>query len=90
MSKMNELREVLRVQGARIGSKFIVNKTKSIRLGVGENEKVTMCNEKIDQVDRFTYLGCIISKDGESSEDVKSWMVKVQGVFFTVEKSLEE
>ena len=47
-------------------------------------------NEKIDQVEDFTYLGSIISKDGGCSEDVKSRIANVQGVFFTVEKSLEE
>ena len=40
-------------------------------------------NEKIDQVDSFTYLGSIINKDGGSSEDVKSRRAKAQGVFFS-------
>ena len=38
-------------------------------------------NERIDQVDRFTYLGRIISKDGGSSEDVESEIAKGYGVF---------
>jgi len=37
-------------------------------------------NEKIDQVDSFTGLGSIFSKDGWSSEDVKSRIAKAQGV----------
>ena len=45
-------------------------------------------NGKIDHVDSFTYLGCIISKDGGSSEFVKSRIAKA--VVFTVKKSLEE
>ena len=69
---MNELLEVFRVQGARIGLKINVKKTKSLRLGISEDEKVTLSNKKIDQVGSFTYLGSIISKDGGSSEDVKS------------------
>ena len=47
---------------------------------------MTLGNEKIDQVGSFTYLGSIISKDGGSSEDVKSRIVKAQGKFFTVKK----
>ena len=90
VSKMNEFLEVLRVQGAKIGLKINVKKTKSLRLGISEDEKVTLGNEKIDQVGSFTYLGSIISKDGGSSEDVKSRIAKAQGVFFTVKKSLEE
>ena len=38
-------------------------------------------NEKIDQVDNFTYLGSIISEDGGSNEYVKSRIAKAQGVF---------
>ena len=58
-----------------------VKNTKSLRLGISEDEKVTLGNEKIDQVGSFTYLGTIISKDGGSSEDVKSRIAKAQVVF---------
>ena len=54
---------VLKVQNARIGLKINVNKTKSLTLGIFEEEKVTLGNKKIDQVDSFAYLGSIISKD---------------------------
>jgi len=43
-------------------------------------------NEKTDQVGSFTYLGSIISKDGGRSEDVKSRIVKTQGVFSQLKK----
>ena len=79
---MNEFLEVLRVQGARIGLKINVKKTKSLRLRISENEKVTLGNEKIDQMSSFTYLGIIISEDGESSENVKSRTANAQDVFF--------
>ena len=45
MSKMNELLEVLRVQGAKIGLKVNVKNTKSLRLGISEDEKVTLGNK---------------------------------------------
>ena len=68
-------------QGARIGLKINVKKTKSLRLGISEDERVTLGNKQIDQMDSFTYLGSTISKDGGSSEDVKSRMAKALGVF---------
>ena len=37
---------------------------------------MTLGNEKINQVGSFSYLGSIISKDGGSSEDVKSRIAK--------------
>ena len=55
--------------------------TLSLRLGISEDEKVTFGNEKIDQMDSFTYLVSIISKEGGSSEDVKSRKAKTQGFF---------
>ena len=45
-----------------------------------------MGNENIDQAGSFTYLGSIISKDGGSSEDVKSRVAKAQGVFSQLKK----
>jgi hypothetical protein len=51
---------------------------------------VTLGNEKIDQVDSFTYLDSIISKDGGNSEDVKSRTAKAQGVFSQLKIFLEE
>jgi len=55
-------------------------KTKSLRLGISEDEKVTLGNEKTDQVDSFTYLGSIISTYSRSSEDIRSRITKAQGV----------
>ena len=81
VSKINELLEVLQVHGARIGLKINVKKTTSLGLGISEDEKVTLGNEKIDPVGSFTYLGGIISKCGRSSEDVKSRIAEAQGVF---------
>ena len=47
-SKINELLEVLRVEGAGVGLKINAKKTKSLRLGISEDEKVMLGNEKID------------------------------------------
>ena len=82
VSKINEILEVLRVQGARIGLKINVKKIKLLRLGISEDNKVMLGNEKIDQVVSFTYLGSFISKDGGSGEDDKSRIGKTQGVSF--------
>ena len=68
---MNEFLEVLRVQGAKIGLKINVKKTKSLRLGMSEDEQVTLGNKKIDQVRSFSYLGSIISKYGGAVKMLK-------------------
>ena len=47
-------------------------------------------NEKIDQVNSFTYLGSIISKYGWCSEEVKSRIAKAHGVFRSFGNSLKQ
>ena len=59
--------------------KINIKNTKPLRLGISEDEKATLGNKKIDQVDSFTYLGSIIIKAGGSSEDVRSRIAKAQG-----------
>ena len=78
---MNDLLEVLRLQGARIIFKINVEKIKSLSLATSENRKILFDIEKIHQVDSFTYLGFIISEDGGSSVDVKSKIARLI-VFF--------
>ena len=53
---------------------------------------MTMDKKKIDQIDIFTHLGSIISKDGWCSGNVKSRIAeaKGKGVLFTGRKSLEK
>ena len=90
VSKMNKPLEIFRVQGVRIGFKINVKKTKSLRLRISVDEKLTLGKEKIEQMGSFTYLCSIISRDGESSEGVKSRIVKAQVFFSQLKKRLEE
>ena len=69
-----------------MGLNINFKKIRSLRLGISEDEKVTLVTEKIDQFDSFTYLGSIISKDGGSREDVKSRIAKAQGGFSQLKK----
>ena len=68
---------------------LLLRRLRSLRLGISENEKVTLDSEKIDQLDSSTYLGSTISKDGGSSEDVNSRIAKADGVF-SQSKNLKE
>ena len=83
---MNELLDVLRVQSARIGLKINVKKTKLLRLGISEDENLSLDDENINQIDSLTYLSIIIGVDGGCHEGVKSRIA----LFYTVIKSLEE
>ena len=89
VSTMNELLEVLRVLGARICLNVNIKKTKSLRLGMNDDEEIMLGNKKIHQMGRFSCQGSIISKDGGCSKDVRSRITKGQGIFPRLE-SLEE
>ena len=41
--------------------------------------KAMLGNNKTHQMDSFTYLGTVITKDGGRSEDVKCRIAKAQG-----------
>ena len=62
ISKTNEFLEVLQVQGAKIGLKINFKKTKPLRLGMSEVEKVTLGSKKIDQADSSVTLVVLLVK----------------------------
>jgi hypothetical protein len=44
-------------------------------------EKLNIYDKEVEQVDSFTYLGSIVTKDGGVDEDVRSWIRKASGAF---------
>ena len=64
VSIMNELLEVWRVQGVRKGLTINIKNTRLLRLGISKGKVVMLYNKKIRQVDKFTFPGRIIGKDG--------------------------
>ena len=85
----SKLFEVLHIQVARIGLQINVKKTKSLWLGISEDQQVTLGKEEIDQLGSFTYLVSIISKDIGSSQDVKTRIAKAQCIFSQLKKVLK-
>ena len=62
VNTMNKLLEVLRFRGARISLNNHVKKNKTLRLGISEDEKVTLGNGKTDHVGSFTYQVVLLVK----------------------------
>jgi hypothetical protein len=52
-----------------------------MRLNATVGEKLFIYENEIEQVDSFTYLGSIISKDGGADEDIRSRIRKANGAF---------
>ena len=67
--------------------KINVKKTKSLRLGISEDENVTLGNQKIEQVHSFTFLGSRNSEDVMGAVKMsKSRIVKAEGAFSQLRK----
>ena len=49
-----------------------VTKTKSLRVDASKEAPIAIHDQAIWEVDRFTYLGSIVSKTGGTDEDVKA------------------
>jgi len=60
------------------------------RLGITEGDEEILSSEKIVLLDTLTYLDSMISKDDGFSQNIKRRIAKVQGFFFSVEKSFDE
>lgn len=75
---MNDIYEVLRAQGTWTALKINIKKSKLLRLGISKSEEVMLGDKKINQVDSFTYLGSIKSKDGGCSEDANRRILAFQ------------
>ena len=67
--------------GKRIGLKINTLKTKVMKMNDANNHKIKIDNEEIEEVDKFTYLGAIVSNEGGSTEDLKNRIGKARSTF---------
>ncbi|KAI4460412.1 reverse transcriptase (rna-dependent dna polymerase) [Holotrichia oblita] len=81
IAKMREimsriLREIIK-EGEKVGLKINENKTKLMRVGGKrkEDKSIKMGNFKFDEVDKFRYLGIMISNDGSRDLEIKEKMM---------------
>jgi hypothetical protein len=51
--------------GKAVGQKINCEKTKSLRINVKCNKKFQVRGENFEEVEKFTYLGSKITRDGE-------------------------
>jgi hypothetical protein len=62
------------------GLNINVNKTKEMKVNATVGEKLFIYEKEMEQIDSFTYLGSIVSKDG-GADDIWSRMRKAKGAF---------
>uniref|UniRef100_A0A914WYL3 DUF6451 domain-containing protein n=1 Tax=Plectus sambesii TaxID=2011161 RepID=A0A914WYL3_9BILA len=77
-----DLTTILENEAARIGLRISSSKTKVMRIGyIRSNIPVIVGQQRIEEVDQFTYLGSVIGDDGNAEHDVKCRLGKASAVF---------
>jgi len=55
-----------------------VGKTEALWINNHQQDPIRLNEEEVKEVDKFTYLGSIVSKDGGADEDIKSRIGKAR------------
>ena len=81
-SDLDEKTQKLTTEAERIGMKLNPKKCKTLRSQQTKNkELITLYDQKIEDVDKFTYLGAVMDKEGGGSCDIKNRIQKARGTF---------
>lgn len=65
-------------EARKTGLKINVGKTEVLRINNHQQDPIRLNGEEIKEVEKFTYLGSIVSKDGGADEDIKSRISKAR------------
>jgi hypothetical protein len=75
--KIIRLQQEAKLAGLNIN----VNKTKEMRINTQIEEKLSITNKEIEQVESFTYLGSIVTQDGGTDQDINQRIKKATAAF---------
>nr|KAG5706977.1 hypothetical protein BaRGS_019582 [Batillaria attramentaria] len=78
--KLNRVAE----EAEKTGLKFNISKTEAMRVNHKQHDPIQLHQEDIKEVDKFIYLGSVVSKDGGTDEDIKSRTNKARHAFRTL------
>jgi hypothetical protein len=75
--KLVRLQEEAKLAGLNIN----VNETKEMRINTQTEEKQSIGNKEIEQVENFIYLGSIVTQDGGTDQDINQRIIKANADF---------
>lgn len=71
-------------EAEKTGLQINTSKTEVMRINNRQQDPVQLQQEDIKEVDKFVYLGSVVSKDGGTDEDIKSRINKARHAFHTL------
>ena len=69
---------------AKLGLKIRKKKTRTMRANHVNKNSIQLTGEDIEDVEQFTYLGSVVSRDGGTDRDIKSRIGKATAAFKTL------
>ena len=76
----------LNTESRRVRLKMNAEKTKILRINPTNQESITVEDQTIEEVQKFTYLGATVCKEGGSMEDLKNRLSKARSAFVRLKK----
>ena len=80
-NNMTQKLESIRETAAMIGLKVNTQKAKSLRVNQGNNAHFNIGGDEIQDVEKFTYLGSIVSSEGGTDQDIVARIGKATTAF---------
>ncbi|OOY74536.1 reverse transcriptase domain-containing protein, partial [Solemya velum gill symbiont] len=77
--------ERVATEAEKTGLQINTEKTELLRINNKQQDSVRLQQEEIKEVDKFTYLGSVVSKDGGADDDIKSRTNKARHAFRTLQ-----
>ena len=71
-------------EAEKIGLQINIGKTEVMRVNNKQDDPLRLHQENIKEVDKFVYLGTVVSKDGGTDEDIKCRINKARHAFNTL------
>ena len=78
---MQEKTDRLSYFASQIGLELNAKKTQEMRLNTTSNLRLEAEGTEIQQVDKFTYLGTVVSTEDSTKKDIKSRLAKAKSAF---------
>ena len=81
---LQEMTTNLEIEAGKVGLRISAEKTKTLQIGGNHAECVHLLNvnhQDIEHVNRFTYLGSVLTDDGDVTNDVNCRLGKATAVF---------
>jgi hypothetical protein len=67
--------------GEQVGLRINIKKTKLMKIGTERRDSITVRGEPVDDVERFCYLGSVVTREGGTEADIKARLGKARQAF---------